>query len=315
MSPKHDQPIAAEEKGDLANPATPTVKKVTFSTATKTIMEALGIQSISAGPLTGELIEEYIQLVDKVGSLRTGLSDCLDEALDKGGGNGPEQLVLQVLKTADMSNEAGSRMLIDPILLFGTMLYHNLTGKRMKLKPELILADSEEKGERGGPVEITARNGEVYSFTGKVDYAIWRLEGIGDGTAVKKLADIVCEDPGDLHMFIVEAKHSMTETELKSHFPQLTTQAMATMKITGSKALACILTDGFQYIFGVMENVDEASEQHVFYYYDGLHWIDDGVPDKDKGKQLLVMTMCWGILDPKTQLAEEMRYHIDSIQS
>jgi hypothetical protein len=63
--------------------------------------------------------------------------------------------------------------------------------------------------------------------------------------------------------------------------------------LTRRRALACILSDGFQYIFAVMECADETSDKYELYYYENFPFIDEGVLALDKAKKLLAMMVCW----------------------
>ncbi|KAG2009477.1 hypothetical protein CC2G_012410 [Coprinopsis cinerea AmutBmut pab1-1] len=296
----------AENLVSAAIGATPRVK-VTFSTATKTIMDSLNLRVICAGPLTEARIAEFIKLVDKLDSC--GLDKRIDDLLRTEGGN--LDLERDRLKRVNMSNEAACRTLIDLALNRAVALSSGITRKREGINFEVVLAEAARSSENvtgmGGPVDVTTPSGKIYSFTGIVDYIV----ALSSDDLLGLPAKLVCIAAAkELQMFILEAKHKMTEDELKRHLPQLATQAIVTIKVVRYKALACILSDGFQYIFAVMECVDEDSEKYVLYYYDSLRFIsDDGVPALDKAKRLLAMTTSWGVLNPKEEIARKANRH------
>ncbi|KAG2009514.1 hypothetical protein CC2G_012438 [Coprinopsis cinerea AmutBmut pab1-1] len=133
----------------------------------------------------------------------------------------------------------------------------------------------------------------------------------GSHLHVKKLADFNSED---LQILIAEAKIEMAESELKGHFAQLITQAVVTMKVVRANALACILTDGFKYIFGVVVNTEEASDKkYDFYHFESFDWMDKDGPVVKRAKHLLAMTTCWGILNAYNHLVYMITKHANRV--
>ncbi|EAU86384.2 hypothetical protein CC1G_05378 [Coprinopsis cinerea okayama7 len=304
----------AENLFSAAIGATPRVK-VTFSTATKTIMDDLNLGVYCAGPLTESRIAEFIKLVDKVHSC--GLDKHIDDLLRAEGGNlDPERRRLK--RTVSGSNEAECRMLIDLTLDRAVALSNGITGKYECIRVEVALAETPRSSENatgiGGPVDVTSRDGKIYSFTGIVDYIVTlSSDDLRVLDLPAKLVSIAAAD--ELQMAILEAKHEMTEEELMRHLPQLVTQAIVTIKVLRWNALACILSDGFQYIFAVMERVDATSDKYILYHYKSFQFIDNHVPGLEKAKLLLAMITSWGVLNPELDIRPKVKNHADSFVS
>ncbi|KAG2009459.1 hypothetical protein CC2G_012393 [Coprinopsis cinerea AmutBmut pab1-1] len=256
----------------------------------RTIMDSLNLRVICVGPLTDARIADFVKLVD---GMYPGFEARIDEHFRVGGNMAPEQ---DLLDTVGMGNEAECRMLINVALGRGTAICRGMTRKRAGMKAEVVLAGSSGNATgMGGPVDVTTANGKIYSFTGIVDF-IFALSEDRLRDLPAQLVSIAAARA--LQMAILEVKPRMTEEELKRHFPQLATQAIVTIKVLRWNALACILSDGFQYIFAVMECVDETSDKYQLYYYDSLLFIHDRVPALDKAKKLLAMMVCWVVLTP-----------------
>ncbi|KAG2009516.1 hypothetical protein CC2G_012440 [Coprinopsis cinerea AmutBmut pab1-1] len=301
--------------------------KMPFSDANKNTLKDLDVETLSLGPLTGEHIDAFQGLVDNSpGTRGTPIGDLVDAVFPEGGEN--VNYIKSIWENVGMESEAGSRMLIDPILVHAGRLCDDLTGRPLALLLELHIAESEiATGDRGGPVDITAPSGKVHTFTGRVDYAatftsthngaVNDAEGSQNGVLhVKNLVGLCDSLKQRLQLSIVEAKRKMTLSQLLNHLPQVIVQAAVTMKVVGVEALACILTNGFDWIFAfVTVSGDSTGNKYKCYHFDSYDWRNKDKPDFNRAKQLVAMAVCWGTLEAETKLRRAVEHLFQDIQT
>ncbi|KAK7016123.1 hypothetical protein R3P38DRAFT_2995213 [Favolaschia claudopus] len=183
--------------------------------------------------------------------------------------------LIDIYAHVNMDYEAGSRMLLDAVLLS----IAKISSKRdpetsVAILPEMRLTSSE------GTVITNPESKFQAWLTGNVDYGVIRYLDQDDNKA--RFIGVDASRDGILHLaaghlFLVEAKR-MSDKGLSQHMPEAVGQAMALSEITGSNKVRFCLSNGHSWIFAILLK-DEAGNRS--YYESTPRYLDKSQTESD----------------------------------
>ncbi|KAJ7210973.1 hypothetical protein B0H12DRAFT_1157166 [Mycena haematopus] len=180
--------------------------------------------------------------------------------------------LIEVYDHVNMDFEAGSRMLLDAVLLS----IAKISKERNKDASVAILPEMRITSGEGVRISNPDTKAEAW-LTGNVDYGVIQYQDKDDNKVRLIGVDAVREgilDIADGRIFLVEAKRiSDQAVSLIQHLPEAVGQAIALSELSGQDTLRFCLSNGHSWLFAVL--VKDATGKYT-YYVSGPKYLDRG---------------------------------------
>ncbi|KAF8189256.1 hypothetical protein K438DRAFT_1676943 [Mycena galopus ATCC 62051] len=222
--------------------------RYSFSSLTKKTLELLGVKGqmlvLKSAGITALLSEMNVHGVpEEITSLRARLIEIYDHV--------------------NMDFEAGSRMLLDAVLLSMAKITSGRNADTsVAILPEMRLTTGD-----GIVVANPDTNFQAW-LTGHVDYGVVQYLDQDDNKArflgVDASRDGILQ-LADGRLFLVEAKRMLDKVaNLSHHMPEAVGQAIALSELTGQNTVRFCLSNGHSWIFAILVK-DESTCQRTYY--------------------------------------------------